>query len=203
MTPSDVGRSYDAIAHQWNAPAHPLTGIPQHQRAMQFARARGFALDVGCGCNGRLIEYLKDQGFAIDAIDVSEQMIALARQRHPDVLFHHADICDWQLPRRYDFITGWDSIWHVPLAHQDRVMRKLCAGLNPGGILIFTMGGTDQPGEVRDQHMGVPMFTATLGIPSMLALLPECGCVCRHLEYDQWPQLHVCMIAQKADPDPA
>jgi hypothetical protein len=99
---------------------------------------------------------------------------------------------------RYDFITAWDSIWHVPLAEQGGVLRKLCDGLNSGGVLIFTMGGTDQPGEVQDTHMGVPMYTATLGIPKMLSLLAECGCVCRHLEYDQHPQLHVYVIAQKA-----
>jgi len=124
-------------------------------------------------------------------------MVALARQRHPDVQFYHADICRWELPREYDFITAWDSIWHVPLAEQEGVVRKLCAGLHSGGVLIFTMGGTDEPGEVQDTHMGVPMYTATLGIPKMLGLLAECDSVCRHLEYDQYPQLHVYVIAQK------
>jgi SAM-dependent methyltransferase len=197
MTPTDVGRSYDAITHQWEAPERPFSGLPQHQRAMQFLKARQHALDVGCGCDGRLIDYLRAQGFQVEGVDVSERMVALARQRHPDVRFHHADICGWELPRKYDFITGWDSIWHVPLAEQDGVLRKLCDGLNSGGVLIFTMGGTDQPGEVQDAHMGVPMYTATMGIAKMLGLLTECGCVCRHLEYDQYPQLHVYIIAQK------
>ncbi len=60
------------------------------------------------------------------------------------------------------------------------------------------MGGMDEPGEVQDAHMGVPMYTATLGIPQTLKLLAEFGCVCRHLEYDQFPQLHAYVIAQKA-----
>jgi hypothetical protein len=83
-------------------------------------------------------------------------------------------------------------------AEQESVLRKQCDGLNSGGVLIFTMGGTDQPGEVQDAHMGVPMYTATMGIAKMLVLLTEYGCVCRHLEYDQYPQLHVYIIAQKA-----
>jgi trans-aconitate methyltransferase len=198
MTPTEVGRSYDAITRQWEAPEHPLSGLPQHQRAMQFAKARRHALDVGCGCDGRLIEYLRAQGFKVEGVDVSDRMIALARQRHPDSQFHHADICRWELPRRYDFITGWDSIWHVPLAEQEGVLGKLCDGLNGEGVLIFTMGGADQPGEMQDAHMGVPMYTATMGIPRMLAVLAARRCVCRHLEYDQYPQLHVYVIAQKA-----
>jgi hypothetical protein len=46
--------------------------------------------------------------------------------------------------------------------------------LNGGGVLIFTIGGTDQPGEVQDDHMGVPMYTATMGVPKMRAVLRAC-----------------------------
>ena len=79
-----------------------------------------------------------------------------------------------------------------------RVLRKLCDGLAIGGVLIFTMGGTDGRGEVEDAHMGVPMYTATLGIPETLKLLAQSNCFCKHLEYDQFPELHVYVIAQKA-----
>jgi len=197
MTPDEVGRSYDAIAHLWEAPRHPLSGIPQHQRALQFLKTRQFALDVGCGCNGRIVELLQAQGFRVEGVDVSERMVELARERHPGARIHRADICRWEFPRQYDFVSGWDSIWHVPLAEQAGVLRKLCGGLNPGGVLIFTTGGTDEPGEVRDAHMGPPMYTATLGIPQTLSLLTQFGCICRHLEYDQFPELHVYVIAQK------
>jgi SAM-dependent methyltransferase len=198
MTPTDVGRSYDAITRRWEAPEHGLSGLPQLQRAVRFLRAPGHALDVGCGCDSRLVDFLRGQGFRVEGVDVSERMIALARQRHPELRFHHADICRWELPRRYDLITAWDSIWHVPLAEQENVLRKLSDGLDGGGVLIFSMGGTDRPDEVHDAHMGVPMYTATPGIPRMLAVLAERGCVCRHLEYDQHPELHVYVIAQKA-----
>ena len=197
MTPEDVGRSYDSIAHRWQTPRHPLSGLPQHERALQFVRTHGHALDVGCGCDGRFIDLLSQQGFTVEGLDVSERMITLASQRDPSVTFYHADICEWELPQQYDFITGWDSIWHVPLKAQSGVLQKLCAGLNAGGVLIFTTGGVDQPGDVRDAQMGPPMYTATLGIPETLALLLSCGCICRHLEYDQYPQLHLYIIAQK------
>jgi 2-polyprenyl-3-methyl-5-hydroxy-6-metoxy-1,4-benzoquinol methylase len=125
-------------------------------------RNRGYALDAGCGCNGRFIDLLRQQGFTVEGVDISERMIAFARQRDPTVQFYHADICEWKLPRKYDFITGWDSIWHVPLASQSLVLQKLCAGLNSGGVLIFTTGAVDHPGDVQDAYMGPPMYTATL-----------------------------------------
>jgi SAM-dependent methyltransferase len=198
MEPIEVGKSYDSITDRWQSPEHPLDGLEQHERAIQFVKKRGYALDAGCGCNGRFIDLLRKAGFIVEGVDVSERMITLARQRDPAVQFYHADICKWELPRKYDFITGWDSIWHAPLVMQVLVLKKLCAALNPGGVLIFTTGGVDCPGDVRDAHMGVPMYTAALGIPKTLEVLSESGCICRHLEYDQFPQLHLYVIAQKA-----
>lgn len=64
---------------------------------------------------------------------------------------------------------------------------------------MFTTGGTDAPEEKRDSHMGPPMYHATLGIPKTLHALAEAGCVVRHLEYDQYPEAHVYLIAQKSD----
>src|SRR6187402_1286848 len=42
------------------------------------------------------------------------------------------------------------------------------------------------------------MYHATLGVPKTLQVLAEGGCVCRHLEYDQYPEDHVYLIAQSS-----
>jgi hypothetical protein len=124
-------------------------------------------------------------------------MLEIAKARHPDVAFHLADICAWQPTRQYDFTSAWDSLWHVPLAHQAAALGKLLRALAPSGVGLFTMGGLDAPSEKIDAAMGPPMYYATLGIPAVLALLAEAGCSCRHLEYDQRPDLHVYIIAQR------
>ena len=76
-------------------------------------------------------------------------------------------------------------------------MRKMCEALTQGGVLMFSTGGVDEAGEKSDSCMGPPVSYGALGIPKTLALLNESGCICRHLEYDQHPELHVCIIAQK------
>ena len=90
-------------------------------------------------------------------------------------------------------------MWHVPLDWQEAVLTKLCRGLVAGGVLVFSTGGTDAPEEKRDSYMGPPMYHATLGIPKNLHVLAEAGCVGRHLEYDQYPEAHVYLIAQKSE----
>lgn len=124
-------------------------------------------------------------------------MIALARAKHPSVVFHHADICTHEFRATYDFISAWDSIWHVPLPLQRPTLEKLGRALNPGGVLIFTSGGLDAADEVTNPCLGQPLYHATPGIPELLRTLDEMGCICRHLEYDQFPEKHLYIIAQK------
>ncbi len=199
MKPRNIARSYDAMADHWVSDSFPKeNGIEPHKRAIAFSKGRGRALDIGCGSSGRFLDLLQSRGFEVEGLDVSERMIRLAKQRHPDIVYHQADICEWSFPRTYDFITAWDSIWHVPLDQQERVLKKVLAGLSPHGVVILTTGGVDEPSETRDSAMGQPMYHSALGIPSLLELLAEAGCICRHLEYDQYPELHLYLIAQRS-----
>jgi 2-polyprenyl-3-methyl-5-hydroxy-6-metoxy-1,4-benzoquinol methylase len=197
MEPREIADSYDAISHQWLEPHLEQNGIRQHEQALRFRSGGGSALDVGSGCNGRFIRLLSSHGYEVEGLDISGQMISLGRERSPGVTFHHADICEWEPPRKYDFISAWDSIWHVPLDRNESVLRKLCGALGPGGVFIWTTGGLDEAEEKRDAAMGPPMYYSVLGISRTLQVVAETGCVCRHLEYDQLPEKHVFLIAQK------
>ena len=197
MDPEATGRSYDKIAHKWLELPNKSYGIAQFERAIQFTKNRGAALDIGCGSQGRMMDLLIQHGFTSEGIDVSAEMILLARQRHPGIPFHHADISQWIFPRQYDFISAWDSTWHLPLEKQEPYLEKVCAGLAPNGVYIFTTGGLDEPGEKSDSNMGVPLGYSVLGISKLLELLNKFGCICRHLEYDQYPEKHLYLIAQK------
>ena len=123
-------------------------------------------------------------------------MVTKAQQRNPDTPIHHADICQWTLPHRYDFISAWDSIWHVPLEQQATLIEKLLAGLTPGGVLIFSFGGTTAADSHTDDNMGQSLYYATLGVHGFLDLIGD-GFQCRHLEFDQYPELHAYMIVQR------
>lgn len=198
MKAAEIADSYDSIAHQWLEPHLSTNGIRQHECALKFRPRGGLALDVGCGCSGRFLGLLDSHGYEVDGLDVSAQMIALARTRNPNTTFYHADVCEWMPSKHYDFITAWDSIWHVPLDCAEGVLRKLCGALNPGGLLIWTTGGLDGPEEKWDSTMGPLVYYSVLGISKTLQTVAEAGCVCRHLEYDQWPEKHVFLVAQKA-----
>lgn len=198
MNPSDIGKAYNQITHLWESDKfNRKNGIEQHEKAISFVENRGNALDIGCGCTGRFIDLLLSQGFEPEGADISDEMIRLAKQKHPQIAFHQQDICEWILPKKYDFITAWDSIWHIPLEQQEIVLTKIVNSLNTGGVFIFSFGGTNEAGDHKDNFMGPDVYYSSLGTNGFLSLLMKLGCICRHLEYAQYPELHTYLIVQK------
>ena len=119
MDPAEIAAAYDGLAEQWSSEAFPRDyGIAQHERAIAFLKEKRRALDIGCGSSGRIIELLTGRGFEAEGVDISPRMVELAKARHPQVKFHRADIRRWAFPGKYDVISAWDSIWHLPLADQ-------------------------------------------------------------------------------------
>lgn len=193
MDPKKLGEKYDKIAVWWHQQhVDSQYGVQQISRALKFCRAGGEALDVGCGAGGRFIRLMNEKGLAVTGLDVSAEMIRLARQHHPDAVFHQADICDWQTSQTFDFIFAWDSIFHLPLNQQKPVITRLCQLLAPGGVLAYTFG--DAVGEHTDRWHDDTFHYSSIGISANLAVIAEQGLTCRHLELDQWPQKHVFII---------
>lgn len=200
MTHTRVAAAYDDLVNRWRDDQFPeANGIAQVTRGLAFLREPGgTCLNVGCGCNTRFNALLREKGLSVEGVDISQGMVEAARTADPTTTIHHADICEWPIPRKCAFILAWDSIWHVSLKAQRPLLLKLMAALKPGGVFLFTAGGLDEPAEHHDAYMGPELYYASLGIPVLLTVLEEGQCVCRHLEFDQLPEKHLVVIAQRA-----
>ena len=198
MEPQKTGRNYDALAPWWLEQMKDSTyGLAALERALTFVEQGRQALDVGCGCEGRFLKTLMSRGFHCTGLDISEEMIALARKRYPDAAFAAGDICTWPLPQPYDVITAWDSLFHLPMERHESVLRKLCEGLSPKGVLLFSCGGVEEKGTIQGEFGGQRFEYSSLGVPEFARLLWRYGCAIHHLEYDQHPEKHAYFIAKK------
>ena len=198
MEPQEIATQYDQIAERWQRDLQGAAyGVAQLERAIQWTTNRAYALDVGCGSSGRFIDLLTQHGFAAEGLDVSAEMIRYAKQLHPEHQFYVVDIRQWQLPKAYSLIVAWDSIFHLPLEAHEAVLTKLCHALEPNGVLLFTGGGGHTSGEITGSFHGLDFAYSTLGVDAFLHILMAQGCTCRHLEYDQHPENHVVLIAQR------
>jgi SAM-dependent methyltransferase len=93
-------------------------------------------LDVACG-TGRHLEHLS-RDFRVEGLDLSADMLAVARARCPDVRFHEGSLVDFQLAGRYDAVTClFGSIGHArTLDGLHRAVASMARHLQPGGVLI-------------------------------------------------------------------
>jgi trans-aconitate methyltransferase len=114
MNPEETGENYDPMASWWLEQMRDSTyGVAAFERALKFVDNCDHALDVGCGCEGRFIKILLERGFHCSGLDISEAMVALSTPRYPGAAFSVGDMCTWQLPRKYDLITAWDSTFQA------------------------------------------------------------------------------------------
>lgn len=201
MHPRDTAERYDQIAQWWQVQhQNSLYGLAALEQAIRFTAKKRFAIDIGCGSSGRFIQVLHQHGFQAEGLDISQEMLDLAQQLHPATTFYQADICSWNPAKSYSLIAAWDSTFHLPLEMQKPVTQTLCNALEPGGVLLFTCGGGHQPNAISGSFQGQDFEYSTLGVNAFLEILHQQECTCLHLEYDQYPENHTYIIAQRIEP---
>jgi SAM-dependent methyltransferase len=106
-------------------------------------------LEIGCGI-GRMTRHLAGLFGEIHAVDVSGEMIRLARERlsaPPHVRFYESSGFDFDFPDdHFDLIISAYVFQHVPAASVIRAnIRDAFRTLRPGGIFKFATNGITDP----------------------------------------------------------
>jgi len=109
-------------------------------------------LDVACG-TGRHIEYLKDR-FLSAGLDTSEEMLAWARLRNPNVAFHHENMAQFCLEQEFDVVTClFSSIGYMrTLPRLRAAIRCMVEHLSSGGVLVIEPWFTPSAWHPRTVH---------------------------------------------------
>lgn len=97
-------------------------------------------LDAGCG-TGRLAARLADLGYSATGVDVDDAMVAVARDRRPDLDWHVADLVDLDLGRIFDaVVSAGNVIPFIPPAALPRAAAALARHTAPGGVVVCGFG---------------------------------------------------------------
>lgn len=105
------------------------------EAARQLAEAE--VADVGCG-PGRITDYLRSLGVAAFGIDLSAEMVAVARRDYPGVRFWQGSMLDLKLPEAsLAGLLAWYSIIHLPPAELPGIFAQFFRVLRPGGQLLL------------------------------------------------------------------
>ena len=110
------------------------------------ARAGGPILELGCG-TGRVLSRLAAAGFEIDGLDISQQILEIARRQlrrsefERPVSLIKADAGDFTTHRQYNLVTfPLNSFMHLATpARQMSCLRSVSRTLAPGGTFALDL----------------------------------------------------------------
>jgi ubiquinone/menaquinone biosynthesis C-methylase UbiE len=128
---------YDAIyrarGKDYAAEAERICTLVQQHKGSQG----NTLLDVACG-TGNHIAYLREK-FDVEGLDNSQEMLEAARAKFPGCQFHHADMVDFDLGRRFDVITCLFSAIGYVQTHTRlfSALKTFARHLQPGGMTII------------------------------------------------------------------
>ncbi|HEU4387066.1 MAG TPA: class I SAM-dependent methyltransferase [Blastocatellia bacterium] len=122
---------------------------------------RGLLVDLGCG-SGILAERLSRAGYSVLGIDISRDMIAIARKRAPGCRFLVESLLTATLPGCIAVTAVGESLNYLfDKRNSDRSRRQLFkrvfAALEPGGVFLFDIlgPGCTPGGAYRSHSAGV------------------------------------------------
>ncbi|MFC4942639.1 class I SAM-dependent methyltransferase [Pseudonocardia sp. GCM10023141] len=99
--------------------------------------------DIGCG-SGRLAPYLAAAGLAPHGVDLSPEMVRVARRDHPGIPFDVADLRE--LPFDDASLSGalcWYSLMYLAPADRRSAFGELARVVAPGGYLATAFKAGD------------------------------------------------------------
>jgi predicted TPR repeat methyltransferase len=146
-----VERLYAQRAHGWDEGSTGPTGYQGHRLVVaaldELMTGRvDTILDAGCG-TGLVGELLRDRADCLIGIDMSEPMLAQARQKNIHDKLHHGDLVEYfdRHPRSCDIIASAATLIHF--SDLAPVLDAAARCLRPAGLLACTLFPNDDDPE--------------------------------------------------------
>lgn len=110
-------------------------------------------LDVACG-TGEHIQYLKKH-FEVEGLDLDSELLQIAREKNPGILFHEGDMIEFDLGKKFDILTClFSSIGYVQtLDNLGQAIGCMARHLVPGGLLLVEPWFTPAMWNTGTVHM--------------------------------------------------
>jgi SAM-dependent methyltransferase len=117
----------------------------------------GLVVELGCG-SGITAQLLGDEGYDVLGIDVSEDLVEIARTRAPRAEFVCASLLDAEIPRCIA-VAAIGECFNYALDGVEElaaVFRRVHAATEPGGLFLFDLAepGRERGGPRRTWHEG-------------------------------------------------
>ncbi|HEU4329039.1 MAG TPA: methyltransferase domain-containing protein [Roseiflexaceae bacterium] len=132
-------------------------------------------LDVGCGTGIPTARMLSEAGFSVLGIDISREMIRIAREQVPHAEFALMDMADipFQGPS-FNAVTAFFSLLMLRRGDIERTLWHLTELLLPGGFLLVSMVNGDLDYD-QIAFLDIPVYVSAYQRDEFAQLLVNSG----------------------------
>jgi SAM-dependent methyltransferase len=151
--------AYDTVAGDYAEQLKDALAEVPLERALLGAFAElveadggGPVADVGCG-PGRITTYLDRLGVDVRGVDLSPEMVAVARRLYPGIPFAVGTMTDLDLADgALAGLVAWYSIIHTPPERLPLVFAEFARVVRPGGRLVMAFQVGDEKVRVEQAY---------------------------------------------------
>ncbi len=138
MKKQDVIEFFDRLAPQWDADMIRHDAVIEKILNGAEVGSGKKVLDVACGTGVLFPDYLGRNVASLTGVDISPEMVRIAREKFPQVEVLCADVEELPEDQKYDCIMIYNAFPHFP--EPERLIRRLSELLTPGGTLTVAHG---------------------------------------------------------------
>ncbi len=165
MNKKIVEDGYNVIANEYNSHRLSRKEIVSEffDSLSEYFPNKGKVLDLGCGGGEPVTGYFARKGYDITGVDISGEMIRIARDQIPDGKFIQSDMSECRFDNAtFDLIVSTFAIIHVPQKEQEQLLKNIRLWLKPSGIAYLVLGASNEEEIVREWK-GVTMYWSHYG----------------------------------------
>lgn len=168
--------SYDKTAIDYYKRVSEFELLPEITEFLKIVKKDGEILDLGCGPGHHSI-FFYNQNFKVTGIDLSSEMIKLAKKEFTDIDFKVMDISDLDFEvNTFDGIWASASLLHIPKNNIKLILKKIKEILVNNGILYISLKegiGSEIFSDVR--YGGVDKFYVYYKLEEIKNILEDIG----------------------------
>ncbi|MGO3346055.1 MAG: class I SAM-dependent DNA methyltransferase [Marinomonas sp.] len=139
---TDLSGYYDLMCADIDYQSQSSSAYRLHQI---FGNGGTQHLDLACG-TGPHINYLIQQGFTCEGLDINQPMLEIAKQRCPEGNFALGNMCEFSVDQPFDLITCFLYSVHYSgdIQNLKGCLLSVYEALNEGGVFYFNMVDKNQ-----------------------------------------------------------
>ncbi|WP_188193708.1 class I SAM-dependent DNA methyltransferase [Nonomuraea sp. SYSU D8015] len=156
MYPAELAASYNQV-YLGRGKDYAGEAADVVRRVRELRPGAASLLDAACG-TGNHLRFLSQEFDTVEGMDLSQDMLAVAKESFPAIPLHLGDFRDFDLNRTYDVVSCLFAIGHVGSADElDAAVSRLAAHVASDGVVVvepWWFPDTFDPG-----HISAELFT--------------------------------------------